>query len=180
MFTRKARLLLVALCAVLVPLAGSPAAVAEPAPVQVRTLYYDASGAAEFQDAVDKAAQIWNDSVSNVRLVKGEPATITVLADDGWPRAQVERLGAGTIWMGREAVNEGHDTLRIAAHELGHILGLPDRRTGVCAELMSGHSAGTECTNPQPNDAEIAEVEGNFAGNYRAEDFAGYFTEQPQ
>ena len=125
---------------------------------------YDASGAQEFVDAVNQGAQIWNESVKNVRFepANGGQADLTVLADDGWPRAQPDGLGAGTIWMGRQAVNEGHDTLRIAAHEMGHILGLPDRRTGVCEELMSGHSAGTECKNPRPNAAEIAEVEQNF------------------
>lgn len=29
---------------------------------------------------------------------------------------------------------------------------------------MSGSSAGTACTNPYPNAAEKAEVEGNFGG----------------
>jgi snapalysin len=46
---------------------------------------------------------------------------------------------------------------------MGHILGLPDRRTGVCEELMSGHSAGTQCKTAEPDAAEIAEVEQNFA-----------------
>jgi snapalysin len=66
--------------------------------------------------------------------------------------------------MGRQAVTEGHDKVRIAAHELGHILGLPDRRTGLCTDLMSGASAGTSCKNPNPNAAEKAEVVRNFGG----------------
>jgi snapalysin len=64
--------------------------------------------------------------------------------------------------MGRQAVNEGHDTVRISAHEFGHLLGLPDRRTGLCTDLMSGASAGTSCKNPNPNAKEKAEVEANF------------------
>ncbi|MEK8105894.1 snapalysin family zinc-dependent metalloprotease [Micromonospora sp. M12] len=43
--------------------------------------------------------------------------------------------------MGRTAVNQGYDRTRIATHEVGHILGLPDRRTGLCTDLMSGSSA---------------------------------------
>ena len=67
--------------------------------------------------------------------------------------------------MGRQAVVEGHNPTRIAAHEIGHILGLPDRRTGLCQDLMSGASAGTSCTNAYPNPRERAAVEANFAGS---------------
>lgn len=145
---------------------GAPmAATAAPEQDNVRVVTYDASQAAEFQDAVDKGAQVWNNNVQNVRLEKAEggQADVTILADDGWPRTMADGLGAGTIWMGRQAVNEGYDTVRIAAHELGHIYGLPDDRTGVCADLMSGASASPDCDNAKPNPQEAAEVEDNFA-----------------
>ncbi|MEU8799524.1 snapalysin family zinc-dependent metalloprotease [Spirillospora sp. NPDC048819] len=142
-----------------VPASAAPASDTSSA---VRTIRYDASRAAEFRAAVDEGARIWNERVSNVQLVPGSPADVVVYADNGWPRAQVIGLGRGTIWMGRQAVWEGHYTVRIASHELGHILGLPDRRTGRCTDLMSGASAGTSCRNPNPNAAEIAEVEDNF------------------
>ncbi|SFP47356.1 snapalysin [Amycolatopsis arida] len=167
----------------LVQVVGGPAALgatddrADRGTVAVRTLYYDSSGAAEFKDAVDQGAQIWNESVRNVRLVKGSPASIRVVADNGWPRAYVPRLGSGTIYMGRQAVNQGHHVVRIAAHEFGHILGLPDRRTGRCEDLMSGASAGTSCTNPYPNATERAQVERNFGGGSAAETFGGVFVE---
>ncbi|MGP4024027.1 snapalysin family zinc-dependent metalloprotease [Actinomadura sp. 3N407] len=142
-----------------VPASAAPATHAADA---VRTIRYDASRAAEFRAAVDEGARIWNARVSNVQLVPGSPADVVVYADNGWPRARVTGLGRGTIWMGRQAVWEGHYTVRIASHEFGHILGLPDRRTGRCTDLMSGASAGTSCRNPDPNAAEIAEVEDNF------------------
>ncbi|MFD2351909.1 snapalysin family zinc-dependent metalloprotease [Nonomuraea ferruginea] len=116
----------------------------------VRVLRYDASRAAEFRGAVDQAAQIWNASVVNVRLVAGTPADFVIVADNGWPRAQPTSLGRGRIWMGRQATDQGYHPVRIAAHEIGHILGLPDRRTGRCTDLMSGSSAPRELHERQP------------------------------
>jgi snapalysin len=164
--TRFTRALLGAILAV--PVLGiAPAAQAAHEPdtmdaEQVRILRYDAGWAAEFRAVVDRGAQIWNESVTSVRLEPGAPADFIVVADDGWPRARVTSLGKGRIWMGRQAVDQGHNPTRIAAHEIGHILGLPDRRTGRCTDLMSGASAGTTCTNPYPNTREAARVQRNF------------------
>ncbi|KFF99045.1 peptidase [Streptomyces scabiei] len=136
-------------------------------PLAARVFTYDAAGSAEFRSAVDRGAAIWNESVDAVELrpvAAGQRANIRVLADNGWPRALPTTLGNGTVYMGRQAVDQGHNTIRISAHELGHILGLPDRKPGPCSSLMSGSSAGTACTNPYPNAAEKAEVEGNFGG----------------
>ena len=130
----------------------------------VRTLTYNASGAAEFKAAVDQGARVWNSNVVNVRLVSttSSSANIRIVADNGWPRAQPTSLGNGQVWMGRQATAEGHDPVRIAAHELGHILGQPDRKPGPCTSLMSGSSAGTSCKNPVPNAREKSEVEAAF------------------
>lgn len=149
--------------AVAAPTAGADGAVA------ARVVTYDASGSAEFRSAVDRGAAIWNESVDAVELrpaAAGQSANIRVLADNGWPRALTTSLGNGTVWIGRQAVNEGHNTTRISSHELGHILGLPDRKPGPCTSLMSGSSAGTSCTNAYPNAAEKAEVEGYFGGRF--------------
>lgn len=148
-------------------LVGAPlAATAEGQPTQApRVVTYDSSQAAEFKAVVDQAAKVWNDNVHNVRLepANGGQADVTILADDGWPRAEPTELGKGTVYIGREAVNQGYDQLRISTHELGHIYGLPDHRVPNCDELMSGHSAGPECKNPKPNGDEIKTVDDNFA-----------------
>ncbi|MFF7308900.1 snapalysin family zinc-dependent metalloprotease [Streptomyces sp. NPDC008137] len=152
-------------------LAGGQAVAASPeaegASRAARVLLYDAGGSAEFRTAVDRGAAIWNESVDAVELrpaAAGQRANIRVLADNGWPRALPTTLGNGTVYIGRQAVDQGYNTIRISAHELGHILGLPDRKPGPCSSLMSGSTAGTACTNAYPNAAEKAEVEGNFGG----------------
>ncbi|MFJ2442619.1 snapalysin family zinc-dependent metalloprotease [Streptomyces sp. NPDC087658] len=154
-------------------LMGGPAVAAPSADTDrdlaARVITYDAGGAAEFRSAVDRGAAIWNESVDAVELrpvSAGQRANIRVLADNGWPRAITTSLGNGTVYIGRQAVDEGHNTIRISSHELGHILGLPDRKPGPCSSLMSGSSAGTTCTNAYPNTAEKAEVEGSFGGAF--------------
>ncbi len=156
MFLRKTIAVVASAAALSVGLVGT----AEAAP---RTVTYNSSNTGEFQAAIDQGAQVWNNSVANVRLVKVTgTANITVSVDNQWPRAYVSSLGRGRWVMGRQAVNEGHNTVRISSHEFGHLLGLPDRRTGLCTDLMSGASAGTSCTNPNPNAKEKAEVDANF------------------
>src|SRR3954468_7323606 len=163
MFLRR---LAAALCAALA-LAGVQVAGATPASAAPRVLYYDASQAQEFRAVVDQGAQIWNSRATNVRLQPvpaGRTPNVRVYADNGWPRTYTTSLGNGRWYMGREAVNQGYFKPRIAAHEFGHILGLPDRRTGLCADLMSGSSAAVSCTNANPNARERAEVNANFRG----------------
>ncbi|WP_395570483.1 snapalysin family zinc-dependent metalloprotease [Streptomyces sp. BK79] len=159
------------------PLLGGHAVAAEPStgatlPLPAaRVLTYDASGSAEFASAVARGAAIWNESVDGVELrpaASGQRANIRILADNGWPRALPTSLGNGTVYIGRQAVNQGYSTVRISSHELGHILGLPDRKPGPCSSLMSGSSAGVSCTNPYPDAAEKAEVEDNFPAASRA------------
>ena len=161
LFKRVSALLLAVLT-----MAGLQVAAAGPAAAAPRILYYDASQAQEFVAAVNQGAQIWNARVTNVQLQPvpaGRTPNIRVYADNGWPRTYSSSLGNGYWYMGREAVNDGYYVPRIAAHEFGHILGLPDRRTGLCADLMSGSSAPVSCTNPNPNATEIASVNRLFA-----------------
>lgn len=144
-----------------------------------RILYYDASQAQEFVSAVHEGARIWNSRVTSVQLVAvtaGRTPNIRVYADNGWPRTYSSSLGNGYWYMGRQAVNQGYYVPRISAHEFGHILGLPDRRTGLCADLMSGSSAPVSCQNPNPNATETAQVQRNFGGTAAVQGPVAYET----
>ncbi|TDB91125.1 snapalysin family zinc-dependent metalloprotease, partial [Actinomadura sp. KC216] len=145
-----------------------------PRPVLQTTLYYDDSQAAEFKEAMAAGAKVWNDNLQNVELVKAQPggrAEIQIIADNGWPRAIVGPVRPGgrvQVWFGRQAVTQGYDLTRIASHELGHSLGLPDMKPGPCSSLMSGSTAGVGCKNAIPNATEKARVEANYRARARA------------
>lgn len=162
--------------AAMVALTSAPAATASaaPAPAPERaaqvTLYYDDSQAGDWKEAVTAGVEAWNSNVENVKLApaeSGKHAEITLVATSGWPQANlgpVQPGGSARVELGQEAVDEGHDTTRIAAHEIGHNLGLPDVKPGPCSQLMSGASAGTDCKNANPDEEEQAEVE-SFYGD---------------
>ncbi|MBM6399121.1 snapalysin family zinc-dependent metalloprotease [Phycicoccus sonneratiae] len=135
------------------------------------TVYYSVSGAPSFQTEISQSAQIWNSSVSNVDLVRttGGGADLTY-GEGNDPRgsyAQVYGPGSGSVFLDY-AQNQQYDSLRVTAHETGHILGLPDNYSGPCSELMSGGGPGPSCTNPYPNAQESATVDSIFGGGFAA------------
>ncbi|WP_189115251.1 snapalysin family zinc-dependent metalloprotease [Pilimelia terevasa] len=140
--------------------AATPAATAA-----VRVVTYDASRASQYREGLAEAARIWNAKVPEIEVREGSPAAITIVAENGWPSASPSGFGRGRIVMGKEAVDLGHHVPRIAAHEMGHIFGLPDDRTGRCTDLMSGSSAPATCRNAEPNPQEAAKVRRNAGGS---------------
>ncbi|MDT3728604.1 snapalysin family zinc-dependent metalloprotease [Streptomyces sp. DSM 41972] len=154
------------------PTTPTATATAQPgAQAAVVTLRYDDSRAAGWESAIAAGVASWNASVTNVRLVEAAPggaAEIVIIATSGWPQATLGPVRPGRqvrVELGSQAVNDGYNKTRIAAHELGHSLGLPDTKPGPCSQLMSGSSAGTACTSAVPNATERSRVQSYYA-NY--------------
>jgi hypothetical protein len=136
-------------------------------------LTYDAGAADGYTRAIRAAAQAWTDRVPEIELRaarQGTEADIRFVVTDGWPGAEPQGpvLGQGTIVIGRRALAEGHDGIRVVAHGLGHLLGLKDDQPGPCSSVMSGKSPGASCTNANPDAAEVREARGNFGAGSRA------------
>jgi snapalysin len=167
-------------------LAMAGAATAAPAPVPAPagessatqaaavTLRYDDSRATGWEAAIAAGVASWNANVSNVHLVEAAPgavAEIVIVATTGWPQATLGPVRPGRqvrVELGSQAVDQGYNKTRIAAHELGHSLGLPDTKPGPCSQLMSGSSAGTACTNATPNATERSRVQSAYASGIAA------------
>ncbi|MFI6156522.1 snapalysin [Kitasatospora sp. NPDC051170] len=130
----------------------------------VVTVTYDASSAPTFRNQIAQSAQIWNSSVSNVKLRSGSGGDFKYYEgnDSRGSYASTDGHGRGYIFLDYQQ-NRQYNSVRVTAHETGHVLGLPDHYSGPCSELMSGGGPGTSCTNPYPNSAERSRVNSLWA-----------------
>ncbi|MCG3040344.1 snapalysin [Streptomyces fenghuangensis] len=126
---------------------------------QAVTVVYDASRAPSFATEISRSAQIWNSSVSNVRLVSGSNADFRYYEgnDSRGSYASTDGRGNGYIFLDYRQ-NQVYNSTRVTSHETGHVLGLRDNYSGPCSELMSGGGPGPSCTNAYPNAAERSRV----------------------
>ncbi|MFI0540724.1 snapalysin [Streptomyces canus] len=135
------------------------------------TVVYDASRAPTFSAQISRSAQIWNSSVSNVRLQSGSAASADFSYREGndsrGSYASTDGHGSGYVFLDYRQ-NQQYDSTRVTAHETGHVLGLPDHYSGPCSELMSGGGPGTSCTNAVPNSAERSRVNQLWANGLAA------------
>ncbi|MEU8630399.1 snapalysin [Streptomyces sp. NPDC048669] len=123
------------------------------------TIVYSTTNAPSFRTQIANSAQIWNSSVSNVRLQEGSNADFTYYEgnDPSGSYASTDMHGNGYIFLDY-AQNQQYDSTRVTTHETGHVLGLPDHYSGPCSELMSGGGPGPSCTNPYPDTNERNQV----------------------
>ncbi|MBT2406748.1 MULTISPECIES: snapalysin [unclassified Streptomyces] len=124
------------------------------------TVTYNTRNAPSFRTQISRSTQIWNSSVSNVKLQEvssGGNFSYYEGNDSRGSYASTDGHGRGYIFLDYQQ-NQQYNSTRVTAHETGHVLGLPDHYSGPCSELMSGGGPGTSCQNAYPNSTERARV----------------------
>ena len=123
--------------------------------------------APSFASQIASSTQIWNSSVSNVKLVEGSNYDFyyTEGNDPRGSYASTDGHGSGYVFLDYAQAQQ-YDPTRITAHETGHVLGLPDHYSGPCSELMSGGGPGPSCTNAYPDSTERSKVNSLWANGF--------------
>ncbi|MET7359208.1 snapalysin [Streptomyces sp. NPDC005562] len=146
--------------------------------IQVVTVRYSTSRAPSFRSQIAQSTQIWNSSVSNVKLQESSSGANFEYREGNDSRgsyASTDGHGRGYIFLDYRQ-NQQYNSTRVTAHETGHVLGLPDHYSGPCSELMSGGGPGTSCTNPYPNAQERQRVNALWANGIAALQDKGVLT----
>ncbi|MCX5443539.1 MULTISPECIES: snapalysin [unclassified Streptomyces] len=129
------------------------------------TVYYNASQAPSFRSQIASAAAIWNSTQFNVKLQPASSGADFSYREGNDPEgsyAATNGHGDGYVFLDYTQSRQ-NDSVRVATHETGHVLGLLDDYSGPCSELMSGGGPGPSCTNHYPNATERAKVDQQWA-----------------
>jgi len=137
---------------------------------------------AEDADQILTAAAEWNQALDADVLVTGDEVQVLPRDDSGWVRELSDSLAGGfsvgvylsdppTVFLWRDVIDEHqYDLSYVAAHELGHLLGLDHLKSGV---MFAGTQPGVmfECIDGVAVDAACGFVEcGPEAGSTCLED----------
>jgi snapalysin len=133
------------------------------------TVVYSSAGAPSFRSQIARSTQVWNSTVTNVRLQEGSRPDFTYHEgnDSRGSYASTNGRGRGYIFLDYRQ-NQIYNSNRVTTHETGHVLGLPDNYRGPCSELMSGGGPGPSCQNDIPNSRERARVNTIWSGGLAA------------
>ncbi|WP_049652229.1 snapalysin [Kitasatospora sp. MY 5-36] len=134
------------------------------------TVTYDTANAPSFTSQISQAAQIWNSSETNVQLQAASGSGDFSYYEGNDSRgsyASTDGHGRGYVFLDYQQ-NQQYSSVRVVAHETGHVLGLPDDYSGPCSELMSGGGPGPSCTNPYPDGNERSQVDYLWANGLAA------------
>ncbi|MEU6760866.1 snapalysin [Streptomyces sp. NPDC046685] len=134
------------------------------------TVTYNTRNAPSFRTQIARSTQIWNSSVTNVKLQEvstGGNFSYREGNDSRGSYASTDGHGRGYIFLDYRQ-NQIYNSTRVTSHETGHVLGLPDHYSGPCSELMSGGGPGTSCTNATPNSTERSRVNQLWANGFAA------------
>ncbi|MFE6692207.1 snapalysin [Streptomyces sp. NPDC057743] len=139
------------------------------------TVTYDPSAAPTYADQISQSASIWNGAVKNVKLQAGSGGGDFQYKEGDDPRgsyASTDGHGKGFVFIDHSQAKQ-YNSVRVVAHETGHVLGLPDHYEGPCSELMSGGGPGPSCQNTQPDSNERAKVDQLWANGLAGVRFGG-------
>ncbi|MGH3629114.1 MAG: snapalysin family zinc-dependent metalloprotease, partial [Sciscionella sp.] len=126
-----------AIVSLAIPVAVSTTGVADAATLQLDsvTITYNISAAPDFASAITTGMSHWNGSLSNVTLQRTSGRADLTFHEGNYAQGSYyygAGNGQGNIYIDFRQAQQ-YDNVRIAAHETGHDLGLPDDYSGPCS-----------------------------------------------
>lgn len=127
-----------------------------------KTITYDVTNAPRWAAVIRQAAELWNSELCNVKFQELDSTDAYLgIFEEPSGMSHVNALRGYLMWLSDDQIRVNPwSATRVAKHEMGHILGLPDNYNGDCSLLMSGGSAGPWCTSTNATSWEINTIDG--------------------